>query len=71
MIGTQFVAGQVMETLDLGKPSKNEKRKNKLLPVGAISATLHQPGCRKKQDRQPLYVAALAAELQVLTLTLK
>jgi hypothetical protein len=39
--------------------------------MGAISATLHQPGCRKKQDRQPLYVAALTAELQVLTLTLK
>lgn len=39
--------------------------------MGAISATLHQPGCRKKQDRQPLDVAALTAELQVLTLTLK
>jgi hypothetical protein len=36
-----------------------------------ISATLHQPGRRKKQDRQPLDVAALTAELQVLTLTLK
>ena len=66
------MAGQVMKTLDLGKPSKNEKKEKKTSArMGAISATLHQPGYHKKQDRQPLDVAALTAELQVLTLTLK
>ena len=73
MIGTNPWPAQGIKTLDLGKPSKNEKNEKKptYARMGAINATLHQPGCRKKQDRQPLYVAALTAELQVLTLTLK
>ena len=71
MIGTQSMAGQVMKTPGLGKPSKNEKRKKTSARMGAFSATLHQPGYREKQDRQPLYVAVLTAELQVFTLTLK
>jgi hypothetical protein len=62
------MAGQVMKTLDLGKPSKNEKKGKK---HGRYQRHLHQPGCRKKQDRQHLDVAALTAELQVLTLILK
>jgi hypothetical protein len=59
MIGTQSMASQVIKTLDLGKPSKNEKKgKQTSARMGAIRATLHQPGYRKKQDRQSLYVAA-------------
>jgi hypothetical protein len=67
------MAGQVMKTLDLGKPSKNEKneKKTNLCPHGRYQRHPHQPDSRKTQDRQPLYVAALTAELQVLTLTLK
>lgn len=65
------MAGQVMKTPGLGEPSKNEKRKKTSARMGAFSAILHQPGYREKQDRQPLYVAALTAELQVFTLTLK
>jgi len=48
-----------------------KKGKKTSARMGAFSATLHQPGYREKQDRQPLYVAALTAKLQVFTLTLK
>jgi hypothetical protein len=52
-----------------------KKKEKNFCPHGRFqrhpNPNLHQPGYREKQDRQPLYVAALTAELQVFTLTLK
>ncbi len=53
MIGTQSMAGQVMKTLDLGKPSKNEKKmkKTNLCPHGRDQR--HPSSTRLPQEARP------------------
>jgi hypothetical protein len=51
MIGTQSMAGQVMKTLDLGKPSKNEKKEKNLCPHGRYHR--HPPSTRFPQEARP------------------
>jgi hypothetical protein len=64
------MAGQMMKPLTWVSLRKMKKRKKQTSArMGAI--TLHQPGYHEKQDHQPLDVAALTAELQVLTLIRK
>ena len=51
MIGTQSMAGQVMKTPGLGKPSKHEKKGKKLLPAWALSAP--PPSTRLPREARP------------------